>query len=219
MNASAGRQEMDAWIEPAWFSSTSNDLVRIVAGILQTQPKTVRSKLVNAVIAKLGAAGAYSGAFGVASLVGTAGTGTAIGTLSGAAAYSATLAWLGFGSMAVGGLVLPALTIAGGLVVVKAWKGRARDPDSLSTNERQLVSACTTLAAALQEQAKSEALPSGDEMRLFVSKGLRPTAKRLDHYVASDDFRAVHLRGRLAVRTRLVHLERRLHEIEARCNA
>ena len=210
---------MDVRIEPAWFGATSNDLVRIVAGILQTQPKTVRSRLVNAVVAKLGMAGAYSGAFGVASLLGTAGSGTAIGTLHGAAAYSATVAWLGFGTMAIGGPVLLALTIAGGLVARHAWKGKARDPDSLSSNERQIVSACTTLAAALQEQAKSEDLPSRDEMRSFVSEGPSPTAKRLAQYVASSDFRNLNRKAQLAVRTRLVFLSRRLRKVEAWCNA
>lgn len=51
-------------------------------------------------------------------LVGTASTGTAIGTLSGAAAQSAILAWLGGGSLAAGGggMALGSL-ILGGVVV------------------------------------------------------------------------------------------------------
>jgi hypothetical protein len=44
------------------------------------------------------------GAYGAVSILGTASTGTAIATLSGAAAKSATLAWLGGGSIATGGL-------------------------------------------------------------------------------------------------------------------
>lgn len=45
----------------------------------------------------------YSGAMGLATSVGVASTGTAIGSLSGAAAWNATLAWLGGGSLAAGG--------------------------------------------------------------------------------------------------------------------
>jgi hypothetical protein len=45
----------------------------------------------------------YSGAMGLATSVGAASTGTAIGSLSGAAAWNATLAWLGGGSLAAGG--------------------------------------------------------------------------------------------------------------------
>ncbi len=44
-----------------------------------------------------------SGVYGLVGLLGTASTGTAIGTLAGAAASNATLAWLGGGAIAAGG--------------------------------------------------------------------------------------------------------------------
>ncbi|MBD2183544.1 hypothetical protein H6S82_20910 [Planktothrix sp. FACHB-1355] len=72
------------------------------------------------------AAAGYGGAIGVATSIGAASTGTAISSLSGAAAWNATLAWFGFGSVAAGGggmalgtlvlggiTVLPALAIGG----------------------------------------------------------------------------------------------------------
>lgn len=55
--------------------------------------------------------GAYSGTMALA----TAGTGTAISTLSGAAATNATLAWLGGGTLASGGL-----GVAGGAIMLNA---------------------------------------------------------------------------------------------------
>lgn len=61
----------------------------------------------------LGSAIAVGGAWGLASLIGTASTGTAIGTLSGAAATNATLAWLGGGAISAGGAGM-----AGGMVVL-----------------------------------------------------------------------------------------------------
>ncbi len=57
---------------------------------------------------------------GVASAFGTAGTGTAIGSLSGASLNSATAAWVGFGSMKVGMFVMGALPIIGGLILLNA---------------------------------------------------------------------------------------------------
>lgn len=57
------------------------------------------------------------GAYGAVGLLGTASTGTAIGTLSGAAATNATLAWFGGGSLAAGGLGMAGgASILGGLV-------------------------------------------------------------------------------------------------------
>jgi hypothetical protein len=49
------------------------------------------------------AAAGYGGAMSLATSVGVASTGTLIGGLSGAAAWNATLAWLGGGSLAAGG--------------------------------------------------------------------------------------------------------------------
>lgn len=73
------------------------------------------------------------GAYGSVGMLATASTGTAIGTLSGAAATNATLAWLGGGALAaggfgmaggmvaLGGIVLgPALAVGGFLMASKA---------------------------------------------------------------------------------------------------
>ncbi len=68
-----------------------------------------------------GGAGAAMGAWALVQTFGAAGTGTAISTLSGAAATNATLAWLGGGSMAAGSTVLasiafvPAAAVAAGM--------------------------------------------------------------------------------------------------------
>ena len=60
-----------------------------------------------------GGAGAPAVVSALVASLGTASTGTAISTLSGAAATKATLAWLGGGALATGGL-----GIAGGAVVL-----------------------------------------------------------------------------------------------------
>ncbi|MEH1776226.1 MAG: hypothetical protein V7K64_18535 [Nostoc sp.] len=93
----------------------------------------------------IGAAAGYGGAMSLATSVGVASTGTLIGGLSGAAAWNATLAWLGGGSLAAGGggmalgsLVLGGITVGpavliGGFVLAgegekaltKAWEYNA----------------------------------------------------------------------------------------------
>ena len=63
-----------------------------------------------------GAVAGY-GAYGLATTIGTASTGTAISTLSGVAASNATLAWLGGGSVASGGMgIAGGTTILGGVI-------------------------------------------------------------------------------------------------------
>lgn len=75
------------------------------------------------------------GAYGSVPLIATASTGTAISTLSGAAATNATLAWLGGGSLAAGGFGIsggmialggivagPALAVSGFMLASKAEK-------------------------------------------------------------------------------------------------
>ena len=66
----------------------------------------------------------YGGAMSLATSVGVASTGTAISGLSGAAAWNATLAWLGGGSLATGGggmalgsLVLGGITVGPALLI------------------------------------------------------------------------------------------------------
>ena len=67
-----------------------------------------------------GAAAAY-GAYGAVGWFASAGTGTAISGLSGAAATNATLAWLGGGTLAAGGGGIAAGTmVLGGIVAVPA---------------------------------------------------------------------------------------------------
>jgi hypothetical protein len=69
-------------------------------------------------IAALTGAGASAGIPALATAIGTASTGTAIGTLSGAAAESATMAWLGGGSLAAGGGGVALGTAALGFVTI-----------------------------------------------------------------------------------------------------
>jgi stage V sporulation protein K len=53
-----------------------------------------------------------------ATAIGTASTGTAIGSITGAARASATAAWIGFGSMKVGMFMMSALPLIGGLILL-----------------------------------------------------------------------------------------------------
>lgn len=74
-------------------------------------------------LAGVGAGAAFStGALSLAMIYGTASTGTAISTLSGAAANSAAMAWLGGGSVAAGGggAAAGSAVLTGGTIIVVA---------------------------------------------------------------------------------------------------
>ncbi len=84
---------------------------------------------------------------------GTAGTGTAISSLSGAAASNATLAWLGGGSLAAGGggvaagtvvlagiAIAPAIAIAGLTIAIKGEKELTRAMEHVAEVETRTAS-------------------------------------------------------------------------------
>lgn len=100
------------------------DLGEILKDFDMTEIKETRQRIIDLEtalggIVAGGVAGAMAGfgAYGAVGLLATASTGTAIGTLSGVAATNATLAWLGGGSLAAGGLGIAGGTfVLGGIV-------------------------------------------------------------------------------------------------------
>ena len=94
-------------IQPGWY-----------AGAQDPQRRAVGAADNRGIFATAGAGGivggiaAPAGAWFLVGTVGTASTGTAIGSLSGAAATSATAAWFGGGSVAAGGLGMAAAPFA-----------------------------------------------------------------------------------------------------------
>lgn len=101
------------------------------------------------------------GAGSLATTIGVASTGTAIGTLSGAAATNATLAWLGGGALSAGGFGMaggmavlggivagPALAIGGAFMASKAEKAlndARSNMDMARKFEQEGKNICTTL--------------------------------------------------------------------------
>jgi len=142
-----------------WYERAAEACEQNVDAIQGTQDG-VSGKLSRALAAKLGLASTSAGIFSLASLVGTASTGTAISSLSGAAFTNASLAWLG-GSVVAGTAVLGVASIAGGIgaalgltwLGTKYVYGDARKPEELSAEERKAVDACMALAIAFRERA------------------------------------------------------------------
>jgi hypothetical protein len=145
------------------LENAKRELTTITACILQVSRKDAEGwmhqfgKVVSAKVA--GVAGTAT-LFGLVSTFGTAGTGTAIANLSGAAATNATVAAFGFGGgMATGALVLSGFGLAVGMLTYKfLFSATPRDFDALPDEDRQIVETCGLLAAAIEEKLKEDPL-------------------------------------------------------------
>lgn len=146
----------------------------------------VSSKLSKALAGKLGVAGTTAGIFSVASLLGTASTGTAIGTLSGAAFTSASLAWIG-GSVAMGSIIVSVAAVSGGIgaALGAGWAlkkyvwGSKRKPTELEEQEQKVISACIALSAGFRQQAQEGRELDPESAKALYADALQPLCDEL----------------------------------------
>lgn len=174
-------------------SSDKDDVVRleqaltdIVAAIRQISHKQA-SRMVGIIVSKAGAVAAVGGITGLISMFGTASTGTAIGSLSGAAATSAQLYWVGslVGLGAAGGGALLTgtglgLGVAAWFVVRRKLYGKYRSVDQLQDYERAALASCIPVIKALQEQAETGEKHSAEEMRIVAEQVLIPLVHHIE---------------------------------------
>jgi len=183
------RKEKDPFL--ADIQSTINSLDGIVAAITQTNSK-LQSRLTSAFATKLGALGVSGSAMSLLSL-GTASTGTAIGTLSGAAATNAKLFLAGSmvgGGMAAGVAVLGGLSIVGGYFVARQAKqylmGVALSEDDLNEQEKRIISICRQVSIALQIELKIQDVSLHSEWLEILDTFINPALANIDDYYFKD---------------------------------
>lgn len=123
--------------------------------------------------------GALTGlaAYGGVGLLGTASTGTAISALSGAAAKSATLAWLGGGSLATGGLGM-----AGGMAVLG---GAVLGPALAIGGFMMANKAEEALSEAWRYESKVDKAVAEIDQSLVYLKGVRTNAQEISNVIQS----------------------------------
>ena len=174
-----------------------DSLEGIKAAILQTSIDEVRRVRVNSTRAIKGLVyvGATSSTLGIVTLFGTAGTGTAISTLSGAALTSSQLAFLGFGSMATGVVVLGAIGFAtcqaAGWMYKTTIYGKPRNFKTLSDNEVSILSMIDSLVAPLAdvlETPTEDHTYSREDIFLYAFDGLAPLQDLLEEEFGSYFF-------------------------------
>lgn len=132
-----------------------------------------------------------SGMLMYVSAFGTASTGTAIGALSGAAATSAQMYWIGsfFGLGAIAGtIILPVLGAALAILAVyfisRAIFGRPRKPQKMHEFEVKALFASLRLVDPIASYVKADAnQPSDDELRVYANEGLLPLCNLIDEHL------------------------------------
>lgn len=146
-----------------FFEKGAISLEDLVDALL-IEKRGTSARIVTALSGKLAAAGTTASLFSIASILGTASTGTAISSLSGAAFNSAALAWIG-GSVVTGGWIVLGVAAAGGAVayfgsrkLVGKWTGKRRKKKSLDPQEMRFVETCLMLATAFRERANQNAV-------------------------------------------------------------
>lgn len=152
----------DVYTQENFYEKGAMALEDLVDALL-IEKRGTSARIVRALSVKLAAAGTTAGLFSIASVLGTASTGTAISSLSGAAFNSAALAWIG-GSVATGGWIVLGAAAAGGAVayfgtrkVISKWTGKRRKKKSLDPQEMRFVETCLMLATAFRERANQNA--------------------------------------------------------------
>jgi len=146
------------------FYGKSATVLEDLVDALLIEKSGTSARVVRALSAKLGAAGATAGIFSIASILGTASTGTAISSLSGAAFSNAALAWIG-GSVVTGGWIVLGAAVVGSAAayygsrqVIGKWTGKRRKKKTLDVQEKQFIDTCLMLAAAFRERAGQKAV-------------------------------------------------------------
>jgi len=118
--------------------NTRKELSKVSACLMQissSDSDKLASQFSNAVLAKVSGAVASGSLIALVATYGTAGTGTAIASLSGAAATNATLAWVGGllgGGMATGVVLTGGIGLVAGLAAYKLLSSERRSFESLS---------------------------------------------------------------------------------------
>jgi len=151
--------------------------------------------------------GAYNGTM----ILATASTGTAIGTLSGAAATNATLAWLGGGSLAAGGfgvaggtMLLGGIVAGPALAILGHFVGNAGE-EALNTARANMEEAKTIVEQSKLMRSKLKAIQdvTGLANKAFsrVSRGLRRSVDALKEVIDAqgEDYSVFDPAGRAAV--------------------
>jgi len=181
-------------IKPYFPPETPEELLRnareelayVSACIMQISPeeaKEIASQFGKLVVSKIAGVAAGGALLSLASIFGTAGTGAAIGGLSGAAATSASLAWVGGfvgGGMAAGAILTGGVSIVIGLGAYKMLGSERRAFESLDEVEQRIVQSCWMLITIIDDYLQNkDSKFDADSAYTILTNTLLPLQKLL----------------------------------------
>ena len=181
-------------------------LVGISQNVQQISEKRAR-RLATVIAGKLGGAAGVGGIAGLISAFGAASTGTAIASLSGAAATTAKLYWVGsiIGLGTTAGATI--LTVGGiGLAIGTAYLtkryvvGKVREAEKLQKHEQALLIACATLLAGIQQEKELSGNVSRDQLQELSKYALLPILDNLNSYWTDDDMKRAGVKDAMSYR-------------------
>lgn len=185
LRAGAKAYSLPATVEDQLIN-TRKELVKITACILQVpavEAENWLGKFGKLVTAKTSGIIASGSILGLVSAFGTAGTGTAIASLSGAASSSATLAWVGGwvgGGMAAGALLTAGVGVLAGVVIYKLLGSEARQYEELDPVDKSIVESVGMLVAAIDDSLAHQPVRlSKGEAEGLLSEALTPLYNQL----------------------------------------
>ncbi|MCV0348435.1 MAG: hypothetical protein K5863_00030 [Nitratireductor sp.] len=171
-------------------------LIGVIAAITQTSGKASRraTRVATITAGKVVGAASTGGILMFISSFGTASTGTAIATLSGAAASNATLFWIGswFGTGVLGGAVAVFLMpIAIGFLVIRSLRkrvfGSPRETSKLEDFEAKTIYSASQMAGAIAPYLEDNGPEANrDELRILAREGILPLTELIDAHLAHD---------------------------------
>lgn len=178
--------------EDNWYLYAADSCEGVCDAILNNKAGT-SERIVRTAAGKLGMIGVPAAIFSTATLIGTASTGTAIGSLSGAAFTSAALAWVG-GSVVLGSVIVGVAAVAGGIGAVfgvgrlaKTYVfGKLRMKADLDEQERRIVDASLALALAFRNEEKAGRKIDSIAAKALYDDALKPLCDELlEHRIAT----------------------------------
>lgn len=185
------------------LKNTRRELTSVSACIMQissNDSEKLANQFGSAVLAKATGAAATTTLLALVAAYGTAGTGTAIASLSGAAAANATLAWVGSllgGGMAAGAVLTGGISLVAGLAAYKLLGSEHREFKSLTEVEQRIVQTCWLSIAIIDEYlANSPEQLAEQEAELLLSNIYRPLLKELEVH---QEAICAHLDGKHAI--------------------